>query len=228
MNGIAIHFVPRATVTLFSPLWLYLSVSGVILLFLLVIFILKSRKKRKGVVKLEKQPISQNADIQQILKVLQKPNGQMRPVLLAASGLADLPVTIPVNLAVSLSNTGKCLLIDLDSKRDALAKVFEVDSSKIEPHLKISPVPTEFDNLSVWPARYFDLLKQMDLRSLLDSASQKYDHILLYAPYLTVLADRKLIASCSKQAILLCKDIERREQLSRLLKKCDCEILLNA
>jgi Mrp family chromosome partitioning ATPase len=210
MNGIAIHFVPRATVTLFSSLWLYLSVSGVILLFLLVIFILKSRKKRKGVVKLEKQPISQNADIQQILKVLQKPNGQMRPVLLAASGLADLPVTIPVNLAVSLSNTGKCLLIDLDT------------------HLKISPVPTEFDNLSVWPARYFDLLKQMDLRSLLDSASQKYDHILLYAPYLTVLADRKLIASCSKQAILLCKDIERREQLSRLLKKCDCEILLNA
>ncbi|MFZ9032444.1 MAG: hypothetical protein ACO21J_00615 [Anaerohalosphaeraceae bacterium] len=228
MNGIAIHFVPRATVTLFSPLWLYLSVGGVVFLFLLVMFILKLKKKRKGVVRLEKKPISQNADIHQILNVLQKSNGQVRPVLLAASGLADLPVTIPVNLAVSLSNTGKCLLIDLDSKRDALAKVFEVDSSKIEPHLKISPVPTEFDNLSVWPARYFDLLKQMDLRSLLDSASQKYDHILLYAPYLTVLADRKLIASCSKQAILLCKDIERREQLSRLLKKCDCEILLNA
>ena len=149
-------------------------------------------------------------------------------MLLAASGLTDLPVTIPVNLAVSLAGTGKCLLIDLDSKRDALAKVFEVDSSKIETHLKMSPVPTEFENLSVWPARYFDLLKQMNLRSLLDAANKKYDHILLYAPYLTVLADRKQIAFCSKQAVIFCKDSEKATQLRRLLKTCDCEILLEA
>jgi Mrp family chromosome partitioning ATPase len=228
MISIAIHFVPGAAVTLFGPLWLYLSVGGAVILLLLLFFFLKSRKKRKGSLKLEKQPISQNADIHQILKVLQKSNSQVRPVLLAASGLADLPVTIPVNLAVSLASTGKCLLIDLDSKRDALAKVFEVDSSKIETHLKISPVETEFENLSVWPARYFDLLKQMNLRSLLDAASKKYDHILLYAPYLPVLADRKQIASCSKQAIIFCKDSERTAQLRRLLKTCNCEILLHA
>jgi hypothetical protein len=212
----------------FGPLWLYLSVGGVVALLLLLFFLFKSIRKRKGVRKPEKQPVSQNADIQQILKVLQKSNGQVRPVLLAASGLTDLPVTIPVNLAVSLAGTGKCLLIDLDSKRDALAKVFEVDSSKIEIHLKMSPVPTEFENLSVWPARYFDLLKQMNLRSLLNAADKKYDHILLYAPYLTVLADRKQIASCSKQAIVFCKDGEESTQLRRLLKTCDCKILLEA
>jgi len=228
MNGIAIHFVPGAAVTLFSPLWPYLSVGGAVVLFLLLIFLVKLTKKSKSGLKPEKQPVSQNADIQQILKVLQKSNRQVRPILLAASGLADLPVTIPVNLAVSLASTGKCLLIDLDSKRDALAKVFEVDSSKIETHLKISPIATEFENLSVWPARYFDLLKQMNLRSLLDAANKKYEHILLYAPYLTVLADRKQIASCSKEAIIFHKDSEKAVQLRRLLKTCDCKILLEA
>ncbi len=228
MNSIAVHFVPGAAVTPLASLWPYLSIGGAAILFLLSVFLLKLTKKRKGGPKPDKQPVSQNADIQQILKVLQKSNSQVRPVLLAASGLTDLPVTIPVNLAVSLSRAGKCLLIDLDSKRDALAKVFEVDSSKIQTHLKMSPIPTEFENLSVWPARYFDLLKQMNLRSLLDAANKKYEHILLYAPYLTVLADRKQIAFCSKQAIIFCKDNEKAAQLRRLLKTCDCKILLEA
>ena len=225
MSSIAVHFVPGAAVLPFGPFWLYLSVGGVVVLLLLLLFLFKSTRKRKGGRKPKEKPIPQNSDIQKILEVLQKSNS---PVLLAASGLTNLPVTIPVNLAVSLAGAGKCLLIDLDSKRDALAKVFEVDSSKIETHLKISPVPTEFENLSVWPARYFDLLKQMNLRSLLDAANKKYDHILLYAPYLTVLADRKQIASCSKQAIVFCKDSEKTTQLHRLLKTCDCKILLEA
>ena len=225
MSSIAVHFVPGAAVMPLASLWPYLSIGGAAVLFLLLVFLVKLTKKRKGVLKPKKQPVSQNADAQKILKVLQKSTS---PVLLAASGLTDLPVTIPVNLAVSLAGTGKCLLIDLDSKRDALAKVFEVDSSKIETHLKMSPVPTEFENLSVWPARYFDLLKQMNLRSLLDAANKKYDHILLYAPYLTVLADRKQIAFCSKQAVIFCKDSEKATQLHHLLKTCDCEILLEA
>ena len=225
MSSIAVHFVPGAAVMPLASLWPYLSIGGAAVLFLLLVFLVKLTKKKKGILKPKKQPVSQNADIQKILKVLQKSTS---PVLLAASGLTELPVTIPVNLAVSLSRAGKCLLIDLDSKRDALAKVFEVDSSKIETHLKITPIPTEFENLSVWPARYFDLLKQMNLRSLVDAASKKYDHILLYAPYLTVLADRKQIASCSKQAIVFCKDGEESTQLHRLLKTCDCKILLEA
>ena len=96
MSGITIHFVPGAAVTPFSTLWLCLSVGGAIVFFLLLIFLLKSIKKRKADLKPEKQPVSQNADIQHILKVLQKSNGQVRPVLLAGSGHADLPVIIPV------------------------------------------------------------------------------------------------------------------------------------
>lgn len=224
MSSIATHVVPGAVVTFLGSIWLYLSVGGVGLL-LLLFFLIRSAKKSKGVSIPKKKPVSQNPGIQQILEALQKSNSQ---VLLAGTGLTDLPVTIPVNLAVSLAGTGRCLLIDLDNKRDALAKVFDVDSSKIKIDLKISPVPTEFENLSIWPARYFDLLKQMNLRWLLDAANKKYDHILLYAPYLTVLADRKQIAFCSKQAIIFCNEIERTEKLRRLLQKCNCKILLDA
>ena len=211
-----------------EPLWIYLSVGGAIVSLPLLIFLFKSIKKRIAPPKLKKRSVPQSADIQQILNLLQNPNGQVQSVLLAANRLTDLPVTIPVNLAVSLAGAGRCLLIDLDSKRDALAKVFEIDSEKIESHLKIRPIPTAFENLSVWPARYFDLLKQMNLRSLLDEASKNFDHILIYAPYLTVLADRKQIAFCSKQAIIFCKDSEKTAHLRRLLKTHDCKILLEA
>jgi len=211
-----------------GTLWIYLSVGGGVVLLPLLIYLFKSTKKRNTPPKPKKQPIPQNEDIQKILNILKNPNAQVQPVLLAANRLTDLPVTIPVNLAVSLAGTGKCLLIDLDRKRDALAKVFEIDSEKIESHLKILPIPTAFENLSVWPARYFDLLKQMNLRSLLDAANKKFDHIILYAPYLTVLADRKQIAFCSKQAIIFCEDGEKTAQLRHLLKTYDCKILLEA
>lgn len=225
MSSVTVHFVPGAIdISLTSP-WLYVLAGGVIVLSMLLFFLFKSTRKRKKTRKPEKRPLSKDSGTQQILKLLKAPNSQAHPILLAGSQLDDLPVTIPVNLAVSLAEAGSCLLIDLDSKRDALAKVFGIDSSIIQRHLKMSPVPTEFENLSIWPARYFKLLKQMNLRSLLDTANKKYDHILLYAPYLTVLADRKQIASCSKQAIIFCKDTEKTRQLCHLLKTCDCEIL---
>ena len=185
----------------------------------------KSKKKRKDASKSPKQSISKKSGDDQVLEVIQKSKS---PVLLAATVLPDLPVTIPVNLAVSLADVGNCLLIDLDTKRDALAKVFEVDSSKFDLGMIISPLLTEFENLSVWPARYFDLLKQMDLRSLLNTASKKYEYILLYAPYLPVLPDRKAIASCTKQAVVFSKNGPQNTKLHDLLETSNCKILLDA
>ena len=221
-----IHLIPSIIIAFLEPLWLYSAAgSAAVIVILLLFFFIKSSKQEKKTLEPSGHLENQDISIQQIHNTVQKSSG---PVLLAASGLADLPVTIPVNLAVSLAASGKCLLIDLDSKRDALAKVFGVDSSKIAPHLKISPLTTEFENLSVWPARYFDLLKQMNLRSLLNTAAEKYDYILLYAPYLTVLADRKQIASCSKQAIIFHQNSEKTAPLRHLLEACNCRILMEA
>lgn len=215
-----------------SSFWPYIA-SGVILCLLIVLFVLSKRKKTEKkkkpslAITQASQSVNPDSTIQSILQTLPKSNGQSQTLLLAAPRLTDLPVTIPINLAIHLAGQGTCLLIDLDMKRDALARVFDIDSSRIDSNLRISPVQTSFENLSVWPARYFDLLKQTNLGTLLQAASRKYDHILLYAPYLTVLADRKQIAFTSKQAVVFCKQSEQdaQEHLRRLLKVCNCKIL---
>jgi hypothetical protein len=81
------------------------------------------------------------------------------------------------------------------------------------------------ENLDLWPARFFDQLHYMNLRLLLDAASQKYDHILLYAPYLPVLPDRKQIASCAKQAIVFSKTKDTNAPLYQLLSACKCKVV---
>lgn len=232
MGGTAIHFLQGGINSLLGSFWPYLA-GGVVLLVLLVIFLLLLKRKKTGSKKSPKsttrtiQTSKPNEMIQSIIETLPRSNGQSQTLLLAACRLGDLPVTIPLNLAIHLSGKGKCLLIDLDSKRDALARVFDIDSSMVGTRLRMLPVQTSFENLSIWPARYFDLLKQMNLGTLLNAANKKYDHTLLYAPYLTVLADRKQIASCSKQAIVFCQQEENETQarLHRLLEMYNCKIL---
>ncbi|MEN8126548.1 MAG: hypothetical protein ABFR90_01960 [Planctomycetota bacterium] len=235
MSGISIHFLQGGINSYLESNWLYLAGgAALIVLCLLVVLVFVSKRKKTGGKKKSSKPVAPaiqpakpDENIQSILKTLPKSNGQAQTVLLAASCLNDLPVTVPVNLAIHLSAQGKCLLIDLDSKRDAMAKVFDIDSETIDIHLKVAPIQTSFENLSIWPARYFDLLKQMDLRSLLATANKDYSHILLYAPYLTVLADRKQIASISKQAVVFGKqdDSDSPSQLHRLLKTYHCKVL---
>lgn len=230
MGAIAIHFLHGGKNSFLSSAWPY-AVGGAILFCLLIILFIVFKKK-KSVQKTKPAPpaiqtVKPDIMVQTVIQTLPKSNGQPQTLLLAASRLSDLPVTIPINLAIHLSGQGTCLLIDLDIKRDALAKVFDVDSYGGHTHLRATPLQTSFENLSIWPARYFDLIKQMNLGTLLHAASKKYDHTLLYAPYLTVLADRKQIASCSKQAVVFCKQSEQQTQdhLRRLLKLCNCKVL---
>jgi hypothetical protein len=197
MSSVAIHFVGRVSVVPLGSLGLYLSVGGVAVFLTLFIFLFKVIVKKKSPPKQKKQIMS-----------------------------ADLPVTVPVNLAVTLAGAGRCLLVDFDSKRDALAKVFEVDSSSVHTSLRMVPIQTEFENLSVWPANYFNLLKQMNIRSLLDTAEKEYEYILLYAPYLPALADRKQIAAVSQQAVIFGQNGDKKTKLHQLLEICNCKILL--
>lgn len=234
MGGIAIYFLPGGINSFLSSFWPSLA-GGLVLLclgiILLVVFKRKNRNNKKKTPKATAPTVQAAAPdtmIQSILQTLPQKNGQPQPpLLLAAARLSDLPVTVPINLAIHLAGRGTCLLIDLDSKRDALAQVFDVDSSRMDTRLRVSPIPTSVENLSIWPARYFDLLKHTNLQLLLNAAGKKYDHILLYAPYLTVLADRKQIACCSKRAVVFCKQSEQpaQDHLRRLLKACNCKIL---
>lgn len=162
-------------------------------------------------------------DYAPLLAAVGKPNGQARKVLLAAGSLNDLPVTIPVNAGVRLAGRGKCLLIDLDTKRDALARVFEIAPDRCTAAL--TPVPTPIDNLHIWPAHRFSQRRQMDLKTLLTASQQNYDVILLNAPYLATHPDRGRIVRCAETAVLFARDKSAAESLRRLLESGSCRIL---
>jgi len=234
MSGTATHFLHGGIDLFLDSFRLYLAGAAVLLCLGIILFMASKRKNRKKKTAKPASPTPRAAPpdtvIQPILQALSSKNDQSRPLLLAASRLRDLPVTIPINLAIQLAGQGPCLLIDLDNKRDALAKVFDVDTSKINTHIRGIPIQTPFENLSIWPARYFDLLKQTNLQLLLNAAGKKYDHILLYAPYLTVLADRKQIAYCSRQAVVFGgqRNPQTQKQLHKLLSVCNCKILHEA
>lgn len=168
-------------------------------------------------------PSASSSDDASLLEAVGKPNGRMRTILLAAGSLHDLPITLPVRLAIQLAESRKCLLIDLDTKRDALAHVFEIACDKNTAAR--SPVPTPIENLHIWPAHYFTRLRQMDLKSLLASAEKKYDTVLLNAPYLATHPDRGQIIRCADSAIVFGKDKKNVQPLQQLLEAGSCKIL---
>jgi len=167
-------------------------------------------------------------DIAALLNSIQSISRPRPCILLAAVHHRDLPVTIPIRLAIQLAQKGPCLLIDLDTRRDAVARAFDIHSAEFSPHLKLSPIQTDIDNLWIWPAQYFDLLRQMNLRSLLEYAGTKYQTILLYAPTLTTLPDRRQIAACSQYAIVFKGGHSNHSILNSLLQACRCRILCEA
>jgi Mrp family chromosome partitioning ATPase len=229
MNALVIYFFPGWIAPVCDSVWLGAVLCVVSVAVIVSLFFLWRRSKKKNPVSLsQKQSSSRSSDIESILSSIRTTNGMTRSILLAAGRRSDLPVTIPVRLAMQLAQKGPCLLIDLDGRRDAVAKVFDVDSSRMHTSLKLSPVPTSFENLSIWPARYFDLLRQMNLRPLLEDADKKYDTILLYAPTLTALADRRQVAACAKQAIVFNGNESKDSPLYLLLTSCRCKILHEA
>lgn len=162
-------------------------------------------------------------DYSALAGIVGKPNGRPRKILLAAASPLDLPVTIPVNMAIQLAASRTCLLIDLDIKRDAVAHVFEIASdARTGPP---GPVSTSIENLHIWPAHYFSQRRQMDLKTVLTAAGQKYDVILLNAPTLVTHPDRGRIIRCAESAVAFVKDKKAGATLLGLLEKGSCKTL---
>lgn len=216
----------------FNSIWLYILIGlffFAIFITGLLLFIPKnkrfSRKRIPPTDSSEKSPVPEK-DINELPKVIQNLRGPCRCILFAANSLHDLPITIPINSALQLAQKGKCLIIDLDTKRDAVAAVFDLKEGCIDPSLKISSFQTQIENLFVWPARNFKLLKQMNLRSILQEADKKYNYVLIYAPYLPALADRNQIASCARHAVVFTGEKNNNPtNLLDLLNSCKCKVI---
>jgi hypothetical protein len=100
--------------------------------------------------------------------------------LFASTGVEAMPVTIPVNVAMLLAwEKGRCLLIDLETERDAIGKAFEMEDRNDE---RPKARRTEVDNLFVWPARNFRKAEWAKAYTVVGRARANADFVVVYAP----------------------------------------------
>jgi hypothetical protein len=224
MNVPLLEGLPDWLTTLLYSRWLYAVLGGVFFVIFVcgVVRLFRRNEGTPGAAQAD-APTDSTFDYVHLLAAVGKPNGRARNVLLAAGSLNDLPITIPVNAGVQLAGRCKCLLIDLDTRRDAVARVFEI-TPDLCPAAR-TPVPTPIENLDIWPAHYFSRLRQMDLKTLLTASQQNYDVILLNAPYLSTHPDRRQIVRCADSAVLFAKDKKTAETLGLLLKSGSCKTI---
>lgn len=160
-----------------------------------------------------------------VAETIAKLEGKSKSILLAGAGLESLPVTVSVKASIELAKTGKkCLLVDLDTRRNAAAKVFDIHSDYVNtPRPK--PIATVIEHLSLWPAEFFVRFARMNLQHIIQSSVGDYELILINAPYLDGHPDRKLIASSAEYGIIFCQKPQQLERLTQLLNSNNCKVL---
>lgn len=203
-------------------------------LFLLILIIFRRRKFRK-IISVNFAGSAEGSDEQSkgnyesIIRRIKQAKKKYKSILFASAEMDALPVTIPVNTAIGLAKEKqRCLLIDLDLRRDAVAKVFGLDAE--QSGLSPRSVQTEFENLRIWPAHKFSQSKQMNIVDIvekgLDKKSlQKFDFILINAPALVASIDRKQIIAAAQAAFVCAKDTSEKKKLDELIKPSDCRII---
>jgi hypothetical protein len=206
----------------------------VIILFALILTILRRRKFKK-VININLTTDKEGGDKQtestykSIIKRIKRVNRKYKSILFTSIEAEALPVTLPVNVAIGLAkNKKRCLLIDLDLRRDAVAKVFGLVAP--QSGLRAKAVQTEFENLWVWPSHNFSQLKQMNVMGIVEKAldkksPEKFDFILINAPSVVSSPDRKQIISAAEAAFICTKDKSERKKLTELIKPLYCTII---
>lgn len=151
-------------------------------------------------------------------------SNKYKSILFAASGRNFLPLTVPANVAIQLAAEKKrCLLIDLDLERDAVARAFEID---VDPNsLQPKAVKTPIERLWIWPGHNFTQIKHMNIKALVQAATERFDCVLLNAPCLTASPDRRQIVSAAQAAIVFGKEDNAASELDNLIKGCNCELI---
>lgn len=157
-----------------------------------------------------------------ILERIAGANGTASSILFASTDTRTMPVTIPVNTAIRLARDNrKCLLIDLDTRRDAIAAAFGIEQEKGDP----KPHKTDIENLSVWPAHYFQDLQERNLPLLVEAAEKKYDYVLISAPRLANHPQRGRIAASAQIGVLFSDNVKQASRLASLIKLSRCRLV---
>jgi hypothetical protein len=104
--------------------------------------------------------------------------GEAKTILMAAENVKELPVTVPVNVAMRLAERGdKCILIDLDMERGAVSKVFEIGHKTNK-----KAAATCVANLWVLAAENFRTDRASTVKNMIAELEEQYDYVVVYAP----------------------------------------------
>lgn len=149
-----------------------------------------------------------------------------KSILFAGVDIHCLPVTVPVNVAMQLCQQDKrCLLVDLDLRRDAVAKAFELPPGEEENEPRLRAISAGVPNLWLWPAHNFTRLKQMNIRPIVAKAQEKFDFVLINAPHLTESPDRKQIAAAAQAALVFSHSSAQATSLADFIRTCNCALI---
>ena len=214
---------------------LYIAAAVIVAAVFLLILIIFRRRKFRKIISVNFTGNAEGGNEQakdnyeSIVKRIKQVKKKYKSILFASAEQEALPVTIPVNTAIGLAKEKlRCLLIDLDLRRDAVAKVFGIDAD--QSGLSPRSVQTEFENLRIWPAHKFSQSKQMNIVDIVEKAldkksPQKFDFTLINAPALVGNLDRKQVIAAAQAAFVCTKDTPEREKLDKLIKPSDCRII---
>ncbi|MCK4998314.1 MAG: hypothetical protein KAS23_02225 [Anaerohalosphaera sp.] len=149
-----------------------------------------------------KRDLESTESISTLTQIIQGPSfDKEQTILIASDNIASLPVTVPVNIAVELSNAGlKCLLVDLDLKREAVSNVFDVTGQSCGSERFITD--SGVNGISIICAGMISKLTSDKVISLIGSCTEKYDRILVYAPDIMLNSKVDLISTSCKSAML--------------------------
>jgi hypothetical protein len=170
--------------------------------------------------------VKQNGGCEEIAQLLEDISiSGSGTVLMTAQHFAQLPVSIPVNIAIALAQKGrKCLLVDFDFKRKAVAKVFGANTS-IQYDNDQGPVTTTcIKNLWLLPAEKFEDGEQIA------KLSAQFDHLIFYDPGMNAQTNSSNILSYIDSAMLFGPtvsggDFERMNDFREMLCENGCGIL---
>ncbi|MHC4211795.1 MAG: FHIPEP family type III secretion protein [Planctomycetota bacterium] len=146
-------------------------------------------------------------------------------VLMTAEHFAQLPVSIPVNIGIALAQKGrKCLLVDFDFKRKAVAKVFGANTSIENDNDHGAVKTTCIKNLWLLPAEEFEDGEQIA------KLNAQFDHLIFYDPGMNSQTNSSNILSYIDSAMLFGPslsggDIERMNAFREMLCENGCGIL---
>ena len=190
----------------------------------------KAEKQKAKPSKIKTAPITtigpddHNIVMDKILRAGKK----QKTVLFAGAGFNTMPLKIPVNVAIELSKKGKkCLLIDLDTKRNAIAAAFDLPAETAATNFTPHHYDTSFENLKIWPAQNFSPLMYVNINKIIETSFKKYNFILINTPCMDGHIDRTLIASSAATAITFTNTDAQVQRLNTLIASCKGKVISN-